>query len=82
MLLNGVLSVFFDLLGFLFSLLPEVDIEVSFTVMDTFIDILGGVLYFFPVKQILPILVIISALQAFRVTISLVRLIIEFLPFF
>lgn len=65
--------------GFL-KLLPDIDLEVPINIMNSFFDILSGVLYFFPVRSLAPILGIILMLQGWRVFISVIRALYSLIP--
>ncbi len=70
--------------AFIMQFLDGVEIissAVDLSVLNPFLDICGTVLYFFPWRQIVPIISIIIALQGFRVTVSLLKTIMNILPF-
>lgn len=80
MILTGIILVFFSFAEFVFRLLPDMNLEVPINVMNTFFDILSGVMYFFPMPQIAPIFGIIMAFQVWRVSIAIIRTIWSVLP--
>lgn len=80
MILTGIILVFFNFAEFAFRLLPDVNLEVPINVMNTFFDILSGVMYFFPMPQIVPIFGIIALLQIWRVGVVIIRTIWSVLP--
>ncbi|MDE7254281.1 MAG: hypothetical protein K2O32_15250 [Acetatifactor sp.] len=80
MILTGIILMLFNVAEFAFRLLPDVNLEVPINVMNTFFDILAGVMYFFPMRQISPIFGIIVVLQTWRVGVVIVRTIWSLMP--
>ncbi len=79
-------AIFDMILGFaitLFDMIPLMDVPISsgtMGVINSFLDIVKTVLYFFPWKSVLPILAIIVTLQAFRIAMALFRFLLKFFP--
>lgn len=60
--------------------LSSIALNVDFSIMDSFLSVVGTVLYFFPVRYIAPIFGFILALQAFRLLIALLKLLAQLIP--
>lgn len=66
---------------FHFSWLDNVSFNINYSVIDSFLGVVSSALYFFPWPYLIPIVLIIMCLQAYRIAISLIRLVVEFIPF-
>ncbi|MCM1113840.1 MAG: hypothetical protein NC399_11365 [Muribaculum sp.] len=64
-----------DLLGISF------DFTFEIPALDTFLDVLSSAVYFFPWRYVAPILFIIIGLMGFRITVALLRFVLQFVPF-
>lgn len=64
------------------SFLDNFTISFNTSIMDPFLNVVGAALYFFPWQYVLPILGVILALWSLRFAISLLKLIVSFIPFF
>lgn len=73
-----ILAYIIGLLNTLEGTLETLDLSM----LNTFLDILGTVLYFFPWQYVAPILSIIIFLQFYRIIVSILKLIFNFIPFF
>ena len=73
LIFNGIYS--------LLDKVPVVSAQTGFEPILKFFDIVCSVLYFFPWAGILPILGIILAFQAYRIAMSVLKTIVEFIPF-
>ena len=81
MITDALLNIVYKfLMGFL-DRLPDMDLGIGVTVLNAFLDIVGTALYFFPWQYCLPILSVTLLLQAWRLIISIVKVIWELLPF-
>lgn len=80
MITDSLLGIVFNFVSGLFELLPFMDISVDLSVSNTFLDIIGGVLYFFPWQKVLPILSIIIMLQVWRIMMSIIKALWSVIP--
>lgn len=80
MILDYIIDLFFNMVKGLLDKLPLMDVEVDLSVLNTFLDIVGTCLYFFPWQKVAPLLAIIILLQVWRILISIIRVIWELLP--
>ena len=77
---DKLLDIVFSFLNSILDALPVMDVEVDFSVLNAFLDIVGTCLYFFPWQKVLPILGIIMMLQVWRILISIIKVIWQLLP--
>ena len=75
-----LLNIVFNLLEWLLSPLPELDISLNFGATSTFFGVVRCVLYMLPVDTISTIIGIIIAMGAFRIFISIAKTIWDLLP--
>lgn len=80
MITDKLLDIVFSFLNSILDALPVMDVEVDFSVLNAFLDIVGTCLYFFPWQKVLPILGIIMMLQVWRILISIIKVIWQLLP--
>ena len=80
MIIDKVLDVLFAFLEAVLSKLPVMNMDVDFSVLNGFMDVLGFALYFFPWAKVLPILGLIMILQVWRIVVSIIRTVWEVLP--
>ena len=80
MITDKLLDIVFSFLNSILDALPVMDLEVDFSVLNAFLDIVGTCLYFFPWQKVLPILGIIMMLQVWRILISIIKVIWQLLP--
>lgn len=69
----------------LFVVIDKLDVSglvlnVDMSVLDTFLNVVRSVLYFFPVRLIYPIFGFIIILQAFRLLIAFLRVLAQLIP--
>lgn len=81
MITDKLLDIVFNFLMNILDALPVMDVEVDFSVLNAFLDLVGTCLYFFPWQKVLPILVIIFILQVWRILVSIIKVIWQVLPF-
>lgn len=79
-----IIDMIFDLgFGFINSIIETLHLD-NFTfdtsVLGSFLDVLSSVAYFFPWAYIAPIFGFIVMLQAFRILISLMKLLSQLIP--
>lgn len=80
MITDKLMGIAFSFLEKLLDKLPIMNMDVDFSVLNGFLDVLGFALYFFPWAKVVPILGLIILLQVWRVIISIIRVIWEVLP--
>lgn len=80
MIIDKVLDILFAFLEAVLSKLPVMKMDVDFSVLNGFMDVLGFALYFFPWAKVLPILGLIMILQVWRIVVSIIRTVWEVLP--
>lgn len=81
MIIDNLLGIAFSFLETILEKLPIMNLDVDFSVLNGFLDVLGFALYFFPWAKVAPILAIISLLQMWRIVMSIIKTIWEVLPF-
>lgn len=80
MLIQAILSVFFKLVDGILSKLPEINIEIPATVVTDAAEFFRVVAYIVPMDTVAQILMLIVALQGFRIAVSLIKTIWNLLP--
>ena len=80
MITDNLMGIAFSFLEKLLDKLPIMNMDVDFSVLNGFLDVLGFALYFFPWARVVPIVGLILLLQVWRVIISIIRVIWEVLP--
>ena len=80
MITDNLMGIAFSFLEKLLDKLPIMNMDIDFSVLNGFLDVLGFALYFFPWAKVVPILGLILLLQIWRVIISIIRVIWEVLP--
>ena len=80
MIVDGILSVVFDVADFFFSILPDIEINASSGMYQTFLDIVASVAYLFPLNTLLSIFGIVCALIFFKFIITMIRMVWDILP--
>jgi len=82
MITNGILLVFQGIINILLSPLSLISITVdflmSFTLVQQFLQVVA---YLFPWSNITPLIIIVIALFVFRIIMSIIKLILDFIPF-
>ena len=80
MITDNLMGIAFSFLEKLLDKLPIMNMDIDFSVLNGFLDVLGFALYFFPWAKVVPIVGLILLLQVWRVIISIIRVIWEVLP--
>ena len=80
MISEFLLNIVFNLLEWILSPLPEINISLNFGSASTFFGVVRCVLYMLPLNTINTIVGIIIALGAFRIFISIAKTIWDLLP--
>lgn len=73
MITDNIMGIAFSFLEKILDKLPVMNLDVDFSVLNGFLDVLGFALYFFPWAKVVPILAIISVLQVWRILVSIIR---------
>lgn len=81
MVTDALLNVVLGLFGIVFSILPDISIDVTSSMYTTFTDIVAGVVYLLPVPTILRIFGLIITILTFKVFISIPKAIWDLIPF-
>lgn len=81
MITESVFNVFFFLVNALLSLLPNVSWTVNADSFTKFFEIIRVVCYFLPMSTVVIILGLVVAINFFKIFVSLVRMVVEFIPF-
>lgn len=76
-LINGVFGI---AEGFL-SAIPVFNMEFDFSVLNSFLEVVGMLLWFFPFDKVSGIFAIIIMLQTWRITVSIFKTLWNVLPF-
>lgn len=82
MITDGILYVFQGLINFLLSPLSVITIAVDFiasiTVVQQFLQVVS---YLFPWGKVLPLIAMTIGMFIFRLVMSIIKLILDFIPF-
>jgi hypothetical protein len=62
------------------SQLPTISVELPYNVLSTVSGIFGTLSYFFPIMELLPILVLNLAMDSFRIIMALIVRVKSFIP--
>lgn len=81
MVTNALLNVVLGLFSAVFSVLPDITINVSSPMYTTFTDIVAGVVYLLPMQTIVSIFSITISILAFKIFISIPKAIWDLIPF-
>ncbi len=82
MITEAILKYAYSILTFVMDKM-QISLDFSFDTapIDTFLDVLSTAVYFFPWRYVYPILVIIVILMGFRISMALLRFVLQFVPF-
>lgn len=81
MVMDALLTALFRLIETILNVIPFSDINIDYDAVKPFVRIISMCIYFFPWKQVFPIIVILVLVQSYRIVISLLRVIWDVLPF-
>jgi len=81
MITETIIGIFISFASILIDGLPSVDIGQTFQTFDIFLDYVDVAAYFVPVNTVTAILRVIIAEELFKIGISIVKLILKFIPF-
>lgn len=80
MITETLINLFLRLFQGLISVLPSLNFSIPSNICNTIADFFVGITYFFPIKQLLPILVFSLSITAFRILFTLILRIKSFIP--
>lgn len=80
MITELILSGFFNISDFLLGLLPEMEWTVNTSAWEYVFDFMSMIAYLLPMKFIIPAIALIVSISVFRLTVALVKLILNFIP--
>lgn len=81
MITETILGIFISFASILIDGLPSIDIGQTVQTFDIFLDYVDMAAYFIPVDTITAILRVLIAEELFKIGLSLVKLILKFIPF-
>lgn len=81
MVVEALMDVVLGVVGLIFSILPEISIDVESSMYTTFTDIVAGVIYLLPVDTILTIMSLVLTILTFKIFISIPKAIWDLIPF-
>ncbi len=77
MFIDSLISLFLRILDYL----PGFDLSTSLQIYDTFLEYVDMAAYFIPMGTVMTILKIVIAEEMFKIVLSLIKLILSFIPF-
>lgn len=80
MVTQGLIQIVLKIFGGVFSVLPDISINVQSSAYATFMDMVSGVIYLLPVGTIFTIFSIIMSIWTFKILIAIPKAIWEVLP--
>lgn len=81
MVLETLLDIFFTVTQYFLDFLPKAEIVLEDSNMQPFLDVISGILYFFPMGTVKYILGVAFTIIVVRIVISLLKTVIEIIPF-
>lgn len=81
MIVEAILNMFLSFAAILIDGLPSIDLGQTFQTFDIFLDYVDMAAYFVPMGTITAILRVLIAEELFKIGLSLVKLILNFIPF-
>lgn len=81
MIIEVLFNIFFGAIEVLLNLLPDIDWDFSLTISDTFVNAIHTVGYILPMSYILPLLSVIVTILVFKIVVSIVKTIMDIIPF-
>ena len=82
MITNAILLVFQGIINILLLPLTAINIAIDFVAsIPVVVSFLQVIAYILPWSNILPLIILVIAIFSFRIIISLVKLVVEFIPF-
>lgn len=80
MITEALINLFLTLFKGFISILPSLNFTIPDNICNTIANFFSGITYFFPVKQLLPILGFSISIVAFRILFTLIIRIKSFIP--
>lgn len=80
MIFEIIINLFLNLINFLIGLLPDINFDIPSDVISNLGNVLSGVTYFFPIKELMPILYISITIIGFRFVYSVFLVVKSFIP--
>lgn len=80
MIVEAILNLFLSFVSILIDGLPTMDFSQTVLIFDTFFDYVDMAAYFVPMDTITGILSVLIAEEMFKIGISIVKLILSFIP--
>lgn len=81
MITETILGIFLSFASILIDNLPSIDVGQTFQTFDVFLDYVDMAAYFVPINTITAILRVLIAEELMKIGLSLVKLILKFIPF-
>ena len=82
MITNGILLVFQGIINVLLSPLTVLNISIDFLSSIPYInDFLCVCAYLLPFNNLLPLIILVCSIFVFRITVSIIKLVLDFIPF-
>lgn len=81
MIVEAILNLFLSFASILIDNLPNIDIGQTVQTFDIFLDYVDMAAYFVPMDTIISILSVLIAEELFKIGLSIVKLILNFIPF-
>ena len=81
MIVEAILNMFLSFASILIDGLPNIDFGQTFQTFDIFLDYVDMAAYFVPINTVTAILRVLIAEELFKIGLSLIKLILNFIPF-
>lgn len=81
MIVEAILNLFLSFASILIDGLPTIDMGQTIQTFDTFFEYVDMAAYFVPMNTITGILSVLIAEELFKIGLSIVKLILNFIPF-
>ncbi len=81
MIVNGFLNIVLSIFRGIFSMLPDISLNLDSGLYTTFMDMVEGVIYLLPMNTIFQIFGLIGSFLLFRIAVAIPKAIWEILPF-
>ena len=80
MIVDGILSIVFEVVEGVFSVLPNIHLDISSGMYRTFLDIVASVAYLFPLGTLMSIFALVCSFILFKFFITVIRMLWDLLP--
>lgn len=81
LIVEAILNMFLSFASILIDGLPNIDFGQTFQTFDIFLDYVDMAAYFVPINTVTAILRVLIAEELFKIGLSLIKLILNFIPF-